>query len=158
MPSRAAFDDAYPSLFARAYRAAYRLLGVRADAEEIAQEALTRAYVRWMTVADYAEPWVVRVATNLAIDVARKRARISLEEVEHAVMVDAYADERLDLARALAALPRRQREVVVLRYLGDFSESEIARVLDCSNGTVKSHASRGLTALRSRLGPEARNR
>jgi RNA polymerase sigma-70 factor (sigma-E family) len=149
----ATFDDCYPSLFARAYRVGFRLLGERGDAEEVAQEALTRALVRWRRVADYAEPWVVRVATNLAIDMLRRRARMSTEEVELVMEADAYAEERLDLVRALAALPRRQREVVTLRYIGDLSEADIARVLDCSNGTVKSHASRGLAALRQHFNP-----
>jgi RNA polymerase sigma-70 factor (sigma-E family) len=153
--ARVVFDDAYPRLFARAYRAAYRLLGDQGEAEDVAQESLTRALVRWRKVSEYAEPWVVRVATNLAIDAIRRKARLSAEEVERAVLVDAHADERVDLVRALTALPRRQREVVVLRYLGDFAEDDVARTLGLSNGTVKSHASRGLLALRTRLGPMA---
>jgi DNA-directed RNA polymerase specialized sigma24 family protein len=58
----------------------------------------------------------------------------------------------VDLHRALGALPRRQREVVVLRYFGDLSEREIAAELGLAPGSVKSHASRGLAALRARLG------
>jgi DNA-directed RNA polymerase specialized sigma24 family protein len=57
----------------------------------------------------------------------------------------------VDLHRALEALPRRQREVVVLRYFGDLSEKEIASELGLAPGSVKSHASRGLAALRARL-------
>jgi RNA polymerase sigma factor (sigma-70 family) len=53
------------------------------------------------------------------------------------------------LMRALAALPKRQRTVLVLRYYSDLSELEIADVLGCSVGTVKSQASRGLARLRA---------
>lgn len=51
------FDAAYPVLFRRAYRSAYRLLGTRAEAEDVAQETLTRALVRWRRIESYAEPW-----------------------------------------------------------------------------------------------------
>lgn len=146
------FVAAYPALFRSAYRVAFRLLGDRSDAEEVAQEALTRALTRWRRVHEYAEPWVVRVSTNLAIDAARRRAR-HREELTERVAVDAYADERVDLVRALSALPKRQREVVVLRFLGDFSEANVATTLGLSTGTVKSHSSRGLQALRLSLDP-----
>jgi RNA polymerase sigma factor (sigma-70 family) len=59
----------------------------------------------------------------------------------------------VDLYRALRSLPKRQREVVVLRYFGDLSEHQIASELGVAEGTVKSHASRGLAALRSALEP-----
>jgi RNA polymerase sigma-70 factor (sigma-E family) len=148
----ASFDAAYPALFRRAYSSAYRLLGNRVEAEDVAQEALTRALVRWRRIEGYAEAWVVRVSANLAIDAVRRRARQG--QVAHEpVSADGFADERMDLVRALSTLPRRQREVVALRFLGDFSESDVAMALGLSNGTVKSHASRGLAALRARLAP-----
>lgn len=146
----ASFDAAYPALFRCVYRVAFRLTGDRQDAEEVAQEALTRALVRWRRVADYAEPWVVRVTTNLAIDVVRRRHRTTDELVER-TSTDGHAEERIDLVNALAALPRRQREVVVLRYLADLPEEVVATTLGLSNGTVKSHASRGLSSLRVQL-------
>jgi RNA polymerase sigma factor (sigma-70 family) len=58
----------------------------------------------------------------------------------------------MDLFPLLAALPRQQRAVVVLRYYEDLSEREIADALGCSPGAVKRHASRALSALRTRLG------
>src|SRR4051794_1829446 len=149
---RDSFDAAYPALYRRAYRAAYRLLGSRAEAEDVAQETLTRALVSWRRIEEYAEPWVVRTATNLSIDVVRRRLR-QREELTEPVAIDAHVEERLDMVRALLALPRRQREVVTLRFLGDFSEDSVAVALGLSNGTVKSHAARGLAALRARLQP-----
>jgi RNA polymerase sigma factor (sigma-70 family) len=57
--------------------------------------------------------------------------------------------QRIDLHRALDTLSRRQREVIVLRFLADLPEAEVARALGCSVGSVKQHASRGLAALRN---------
>jgi len=62
---------------------------------------------------------------------------------------------RMELVTHLARLPRRQREVVVLRYLADLPEAAVAEALGCSVGTVKRHASRGLGSLRLALGPVA---
>ena len=149
-----AFDEAFPRLFSVAYRVAFRLLGDRSEAEDVAQEACARAYSRWARVADYAEPWCVRVAGNLALDVLRARTRAAKRsggEGEPAAAASVI-DERVDLQRALAALPRRQREAVVLRYLGDQSEQQTATILGCSVGSVKTHASRGLARLREVIG------
>src|SRR4051794_38639281 len=115
------FDEAFPRLFSDAYRVAYRLLGDRSEAEDVAQEACARAYSRWRTVHDYAEPWCVRVAGNLALDTLRARTRAVRRqerlEAEHRPAAGGL-DDRLDLYAALEKLPRRQREAVVLRYLG----------------------------------------
>ena len=133
------------------YRAAYRLLGDREDAKDIAQEAVARAIVRWPKVSGYADQWVVTVAVNLAIGMLRRRRPTAAGHTESTT--DALATERLDLARSLRKLPRRQREVVVLRYLADLTQREVAQRLGCSEGSVKQHASRGLGALRADLGP-----
>lgn len=147
------FGDSFDRLAAVAHRVAFRLLGDRAEAEEVAQEALVRAYQRWRRIAPYAEAWVARVAANLALDQHRRRAR----QRRHDVQVRAGADapdpagglvDRLDLVEGLRRLPRRQREVVTLRYLADVPEAEVARLLGCTTGTVKTHAHRGLAALR----------
>ena len=117
----------------------------------MAQEACARAYSRWSSVHEYAEPWCVRVASNLALDALRARARSARrQEKLHAVPLHEGpgSDERLDLYAALSALPRRQREAVMLRYLGDQSEQQTAAALGCSVGSVKTHASRGLARLR----------
>lgn len=148
------FDDAFAELYRAAYRVAFRLLGERTEAEDVAQEALARTYVRWRTVEPYAAAWVCRVATNLSIDRVRRRRRMSDDEVPDRAAVDAHREERMDLQRALRALPRRQREVVVLRYVADQPEDAVAAALGLSVGSVKTHASRGLAALRARLRDE----
>jgi RNA polymerase sigma factor (sigma-70 family) len=140
-------------LFALAYRVGFRMLGSRADAEDVAQETVARACARWPKVREYPHAWVARVSANMAIDVIRRRRRERRSAVEPAdrVAADAFVGERVELVAALGRLPRRQREVVVLRYVADLGEAEVAQQLGCSVGTVKQHASRGLRSLRARL-------
>jgi len=151
------FEEAFPDLYRLAYRVSFRVLGDRGDAEDVAQEALARAHLRWARLRERPEGWIVTVATNLSIDRHRRRRRLSGLVSEPLALVDVHQAERIDLARALRRLPRRQREVVVLRYLADWSEADVATALGVSAGAVKSHASRGLAALRRHLvagGPE----
>lgn len=148
------FEEAFDALFGRAFRVARRILGDEAAAEDVAAEAMARAYAHWGKIAQqpWREGWVVRVASNLALDAVKRRKRD-----DHTVLDVGVEDDdvvvRLALAEALALLPRRQREVVVLRHLGGLSEAECAQALRVSTGAVKTHLHRGLAALRNRLGP-----
>lgn len=150
------FDERFDALSAVAYRVAFRLLGNRDDAREVAQEALARAFARWRKVAGHDEPWVARVATNLAIGRWRRR-RPTVPVQDH--LTGGVADpapaalERYGLVQSLRRLPRRQREVVVLRYLADLPEREVASLLDTTVGSVKQHAHRALQRLRAEMTP-----
>ena len=146
------FEERFEELYQRAYGVAYQLLGRRPEAEDVAQEILARAYVRWRSIREYAEAWVVRAAGNLAIDHWRKVRRQDHQPVPERSIAGPDAS-RLDLHRALRGISRRQREVLVLRFLADLPEAEVARALGCSVGSVKQHASRGLAALRVSMGP-----
>jgi RNA polymerase sigma factor (sigma-70 family) len=145
------FDERFDALSVLAYRVAFRLLGNRADAEEVAQETLARAFARWRKVSAYDEPWVVRVATNVCIGrVRRHRPRVTFDETidRPAPGGEALSVQRLELVEALRALPQRQREVLALRDLADMSEADVAAALQLSAGSVKQHAHRGLGRLR----------
>ncbi len=158
MSERPTFDERFDALAVIAYRVAYRLLGQRDDAEEVAQETLARAYARWRRVASYDEPWVARVASNLAIDLWRRRRPSAPPPADGAASGDvaALVSERHALAQSLDRLPRRQREVVVLRYLADLPETDAAAVLRISVGSVKQHCHRGLARLRNDLAESRR--
>jgi RNA polymerase sigma-70 factor (sigma-E family) len=145
------FELAFSDLYRLAYRVSYRILGDRLEAEDIAQEALARATLRWDKLHEQPEGWITRVASNLAIDRFRRLRRRPVAPRGPLGVVDERTAERCDLVAALRRLPRRQREVVVLRYLADFSEADVAKALGCSVGSVKTHASRGLSALRQSL-------
>ncbi len=140
------FDDEFRDLATLAYRVAFRIVGDRSTAEDIAQESLSRAYQQWSKVSGYRQAWVARVAGNLAVDHVRRRRpqlRAGLLPASEASLT-----ERVDLHRALLELPKRQRDAVVLRYIADLSEADVAALLGCSPGTVKSHLSRGASRLR----------
>ncbi len=149
------FNEAFDPLFARAYRVARRILVDSASAEDVAAETMARAYAHWGKIGrqSWREGWVVRVASNLALDLVRRRSRM----VDAPMAEDSVEDDdvavRLALAEALALLPRRQREVVVLRHLAGLSEAEVAEALRVSTGSVKTHLHRGVASLRIRLGP-----
>ena len=149
--TRPDFDTEFPELHRRVYETAFVILGQRTEAEDLALEALARTYLRWDKVADYAAPFALRVVTNLAIDGLR-REKLARRPLSREESTEENPD-RVDLQRALLKLPRRQRLVVVLRYVCDLPESEVAAALGCSVGTVKSHASRGLATLRRLLTP-----
>jgi RNA polymerase sigma factor (sigma-70 family) len=147
------FEEAFEDLYLRAYGVAYQLLGRRSEAEDVAQETLARAFVRWRKIRSYAEAWVVRVAGNLAIDAWRRHQRVAADGSAEARGATAPGPDgqRVDLHRALDSLSRRQREVLMLRFLADLPEADVAKVLGCSVGSVKQHASRGLAALRTTM-------
>jgi RNA polymerase sigma-70 factor (sigma-E family) len=146
------FEVSFEGLYRLAYRVAFRILGDRAEAEDVAQETLARAVLRWSRLEARPEGWVSRVASNLAVDRYRRRVRERSVRSGPIGVVDNRIGERADLVQALRSLSRRQREVVVLRYLADVSEADVAEALGCSVGSVKTHASRGLAALRQQLG------
>ena len=115
------FAADFDEMFGRAYRHARRLVGDPALAEDLASEALARAYAHWPRVRsyDHRDAWVLRVVTNLAIDAFARRKVVGSAEV--AIGPEDAAVLRVTLAQALRALPARQRDAVVLRYLVDLS-------------------------------------
>ncbi len=149
------FVEAFDVLLRRAYRVARRIVLSDQAAEDVAAETMARAYAHWRRIGDqpWREGWVVKVATNLAIDAVRKVRPIADQEVTDGAVEGEQENIaiRLALAAALRALPRRQREVIALRHLAGFSEAEAAAALHISPGSVKTHLHRGLQALRSSL-------
>ncbi len=147
------FDEAFVPLFRGAYLVAFRMLRDVDDAEDVAADALASALVCWDEVSTlpHRDAWVMRVAANLAVDRLRRRGRVRILQ---RVLPNEDSDVALclDLARALRKLPRRQREVIVLRYIAGLPEREVADALALSQSTVKEHSARGRLRLRRILG------
>jgi len=152
----------YPRLVA----AVALVCGSRPAAEDAVQEALLRAWERSEKgdEIDSLDGWVTTVALNLARSGLRRmryerRARARLDT--SGVGEPATADS-IDVERALAALPRRQREVAVLRYYLQLNTREVASALELEEGTVKSTLFRARATLAQTLGihenEEASNR
>ena len=110
------FQTEFSALYQLAYRVAFRLCGRRADADDIAEEALARARVRWSRIVEYPEAWVARESMNLATEWIR-RDRLPWARFLQPTIVNAPTPDRLPLQRALAAMPMAQRNATALRYL-----------------------------------------
>jgi RNA polymerase sigma-70 factor (sigma-E family) len=130
--------------------------GDRQHGEDLLQDAFAETYRRWNRISSvsaseaYTRTILVRLATRRW---RRRRYEPSLDDVGDEVWPTngSDVDIGLDVRRFLGSLPARQRAVVVLRYFDDRTEAEIAELLGCAPGTVKSHASRALAALREQL-------
>jgi RNA polymerase sigma-70 factor (sigma-E family) len=138
--------------YASLLRYAFLLTADRGHAEDLVQDGLARTYGAWGRLAEpaAADAYTRTTLVRLALRARRRRWR---GETPTSVLPERPLDSGdLDLAEsvraALATLPADQRAVLVLRYYDDRTEREIAALLDCSPGTVKSRAARGLAALR----------
>lgn len=135
------------------------LLDERGQAEEVVQEAFARTYDRWSSLRDRQDPYpyIRTVVVNLARGGLRRRAvarRNTVVVPLHApsAEADAEVDERRrTVAAAVRALPRRQREVVTMRYFLECSTDDVARSLGISTGSVKTHLHRALSTLAETL-------
>lgn len=124
-------------------------------AEELAQEALARACRDWRRVRAMDRPaaWLRRVAINLARSrfrrlLAERRANERLHNRSDVTHHDPDTAHNLAVREAIAGLPHRQKTVLILLYFGDMTMAQVADVLDCPEGTVKSLAHRAIDRLR----------
>ena len=160
--AQASFEDFVYARSSSLLRTALLLTGQnRADAEDLLQIALERAYRHWPRLCRSGEPerYIRRILANASTDRWRRLARRPEQPMPAAGAEPAVPDgtakivDREYLLWALATLPPRQRAVLVLRYFDDMSEGETAQILGCSLGTVKSHAARALARLRATTVP-----
>lgn len=158
----AEFSELVYSRWPRLVRLAYGFTGDVGLAEDLAQTALANAYAYWSRLRRAEDPdrYLIRILINTHRSGFRKRRlaeslsgiRSTDQARELAADPTGAIDDRGAIMAALAGLPTRQREVIVLRYWLDLTEVQVAALLDCSVGNVKSQASRALAKLR--LSPE----
>jgi RNA polymerase sigma-70 factor (sigma-E family) len=157
---RAEFDRFVAASTDALLRTAYLIVGDLGEAEDLVQETLFEVARRWPRVRRMEHPtaYARRILINRAVGGAKRRARRRQELAADVppdrampVLAGAQVGEHEELIGALAALPPRQRAVIVLRYFLDLPEAEVAAALKCSLGTVKSTASRGLARLERAL-------
>jgi RNA polymerase sigma-70 factor (sigma-E family) len=154
-------DTAVEQLYATHYRRLVRLsvllVGDRETAEEVVQDSFVAMHGRWRSLREpenglaYLRQTVVNRSRSVLRHrgVRRRHAPAPPDDLPGAD-ADVLASERRDaVLEALRRLPGRQREVLALRYFLDLSEAQIAETLAISRGAVKSHASRGVAALRT---------
>ncbi|MET8627840.1 SigE family RNA polymerase sigma factor [Kitasatospora sp. NPDC004669] len=144
----------------RLLRSAWRLTGDWHQAEDLLQTALARTWPKWGRIPiEQPEAYVRRAMVNTYVSWWRRawRELPHADMPDHSTARDRYGevDSEHELSLLLRKLPKRQRAVVVLRYLEDLSVAETAAILGCSTGTVKCQASRALRTLRQRLPEQA---
>lgn len=154
-----AVTELYAAHYARFVRLAALLLGNDSAAEEVVQDAFVALHGRWRKLREPASA-VAYLRTSVVHgtrSIHRRRGVAARHPEDRPVNVPSAETEAIldaasaALVDALAELPRRQREALVLRYYGGLSEAEIAAAMNISRGAVKSHASRGMAGLRTAL-------
>jgi RNA polymerase sigma-70 factor (sigma-E family) len=154
------FDSFVNDSAAGLLRTAYLIVWDLQEAEDLVQETFIKVAKRWPKVRRMEHPvaYARRVLVNLALDDKPRRARrrselTAAQPTPSGHDPSSLIDTHDELIAALATLPERQRAVLVLRYFLDLPEAEVAAALQCSLGTVKSTASRGLARLEQTMRP-----
>ena len=165
-----AFEIVYDRHASAAFSLAYRMVGKRATAEDVVQEAflaMWRANARYDRTRGSVRTWILGIVHNRAIDALRRgnvhdRRRASDEGIEERFASEertevevARRDEAHEVRTALETLPPEQLKVIELAYFGGFTHSEIASMLETPIGTVKGRMRLGLAKMRDQLGPAA---
>ena len=149
---RSDFDQFVAARSTALLRTAYLLTHDHALAEDLLQTALAKAWFAWRRIDGPPEPYVRKILVNTYATWWRRKWNGELATDEMPERVDAdpssAADQNHDLWIAMERLPRRQRAVVVLRFFEDLTEVQVADLLGCSVGTVKSQTSKALAKLR----------
>src|SRR5688500_5465062 len=150
------FDDFCRRVHLRLVGALAYHCGDRSLAEDLAQETLARACRDWAKVREAPSPeaWTYRVAFNLASSWFR---RVRVAGRPHALrpsQADGDLDAALAVRAAVTALPRRQREAIILRYFGDLSVADASAAMGCAAGTVRALTAQALDSLRAALGSD----
>ena len=138
-------------------RIAHLLCGDGYQADDLVQETITKLYARWprLTRVENLDAYVHSMLVRAFLDERRRgwwKVKLFGATPDRPELAGAPPEDRTVLRAALAQVPPRQQAVLVLRFLCDQPVSDVARILGCSEGTVKSQTSHGLTALRKILG------
>lgn len=155
----------FDSYYGMIYRYVYLHTGHAETAEDLSAQVFRRLLekLRGSSGPDhYLKAWLFRVASNLIVDESRRaQQRDHLPLDEHLHMIDGALEETVDaslllaqLRAALATLPPTQRSVVIMHYLMDMSNEEIASILEMSIGAVKGQQHRALVSLRREMKQE----
>ncbi len=159
------FDRIVQERETRVLRAAYRILGNWADAEDVAQEVFLRLHRHGLSFANDAAfgAWLYRVTVNLCLDRTRARGARPSVEMTELPSTDQSAEaslireqEKTQLMAALATLPPRERAAVVLREIEGLSTRDVAEAMGSAEVTVRSQVAKAIGRLRGLMSREAR--
>ncbi len=153
------FRDFYRTSYPRVFTAAYAVCADREVALDVTQDAFEKAFARWPRLRR--EPWVEGWAITTATNLCRKHFRDASRRRELTETISAPATaglpgpDHVDLVRALRTLPFRQRQAVVLYYIGDLPVAVVATLMNVQEGSIKAHLAHARKSLEKEL--EVRN-
>jgi len=146
-----------------AYNIAYGFVNDHNDAEDVAQESFVRAFQSIRSFRGDARfgTWLYRIVTNLSLNRARQKKQMARREIHslddamihrgNRLEQTGIHDVRMHIERTLHELSTLQRAVVILRHLNGMSTKQVSAILQCSEGTVKTHLHRGLKKMKSKM-------
>jgi RNA polymerase sigma-70 factor (ECF subfamily) len=171
VPSEMAKAEPFEAFYRREYRPVVGLVvalgGDKSSAEDLAQEAFLTARRQWEKVGTLDKPgaWVRKVVTNKSVSLWRRRsaearayAKMTSDRRQPAGDNPEFSAETVEVWQAVRALPKRQAIALAMTYLEDSSLDDVAEVLGCSPGTVKTHLRRGRASVARKLGVSEEDR
>lgn len=150
-----AFQDLIDQEKNKLYRMAYVYVKNEDDALDIVQDAIYKAFIsiKSLKYPQYFSTWLARILINSALDFIRKHERIIPTEEMDGIPGERHSmiEDKLDLAGAIEELDVPYKTVIILRYYKDFTVKQIAEILDCPEGTIKTRLHRAIRQLKSEL-------
>lgn len=148
-----AFSDLINEYKDKLYLTAYAYVKNKEDALDIVSDTVYKAYISIDKLKEpkYFKSWLTRILINNAISFINKNNKVIYLEDDDLNNIEGNSDnsdERLDILNAIERLDEKYRKVIILKYFDDLTISEISRVLDMPEGTVKTYLNKGLSGLR----------
>lgn len=151
-----AFQELMEEQKVKLYKIAFMYVKNEEDALEVFQETIYKALISIKNLNDerYFSTWLTRILINTALDLIKKKSRVvpmDREVLENKVKPYITPEKEIDLLEAVMELDEKYKSVLVLRYYQDYAIKQIAEILECPEGTVKTNIHRGLILLRKTI-------
>lgn len=151
-----AFQELMEEEKVKLYKIAYIYMKNEEDALEVFQETVYKAFLSIKNLKDerYFSTWVTRILIHTAFDLLKKQKRVIPMErkiLESKMRPYTTTENHSDLLRAITDLEEKYKTTLILRFYKDYTVKQIAEILDCPKGTVKTNIHRGINLLREKM-------
>lgn len=139
------------------YKMAYIYMQNETDALDVVQETVEKAFAKMKSVREeqYFSTWLMKICINTALEMLRKNRKVVyLAEPLSEEGMSFDTEEKMDLLQSIGQLDEKYKTVILLRYYRDLQTKEIAKLLDCPEGTVKTNLHRAIQQLKKQLSKE----
>lgn len=151
-----AFQELMKEEKVKLYKIAYVYMKNEEDALEVFQETVYKAFISIKNLKDeqYFSTWLTRILINTAFDILKKQQRVipmEREILESKLNPYIPSEKHSDLLRSITDLDEKYKTVIILRFYKDYTVKQIAEILNCPEGTVKTNIHRGVNLLREKM-------